>query len=102
MGRVISAGYLGRIIKDTTMLFCLASWILLAVCGCTVGSAILALTENSGVSHVGDRAITATWLGVLGVAALLLGLSVLVPLSPAVGLSLMVVLTAAALCSRAV
>jgi hypothetical protein len=67
-----------------------------------VGSAILALTQNSLFSHVGDRVITATWLGILGVAALLLGLSVMVPLSPAVGLSLIVVLTAAALCSRAV
>jgi len=74
------------------MIFCLASWIFLAVCGGAVGSAILALTQNSLFSHVGDRVVTATWLGILGAAALLLGLSVIVPLSPAVGLSLIVVL----------
>src|SRR5205807_10448140 len=84
------------------MLFCLASWIVMAVSGLAVGSAILELTPPSRFPHIGDRVITATWLGVLVTAALLLGMSVLVPLSPVTGLGLMLVLTAVAACNESV
>jgi hypothetical protein len=84
------------------MLFYLASWTLLIVFGAAVGSAWLAITKSSMFSHFGDRMITATWLGLLTIAAILLGLSVVLPLSPAVGLSLVVLLGTVALSAKSV
>jgi hypothetical protein len=78
------------------MLFFLASWFLLAVCGATLGSRLLGLTKSSIFSHFGDRMIVATWLGLLTGASILLGLSVVLPLSPAMGLGLLVILTTVA------
>jgi len=84
------------------MLFYLASWILLVVSGAAVGSAVLAITKSSIFSHFGDRIITATWLGLLTIGTILLGLSVVLPLSPAIGFGLMAILTTAALSAKAV
>jgi len=84
------------------MLFCLVSWILLAISGAAVGSAILAITRSSVFAHFGDRMITATWLGVLVLGSTLLGLSVILPLSPAVGFGLLAILTIVAVSSNAV
>jgi hypothetical protein len=84
------------------MLFYLASWTLLIVSGAAVGSALLNLAKSSIFSHFGDRMITATWLGLLTMAAILLGLSVALPLSPTVGLGLLISLAAIALGSKPV
>src|SRR5437016_2465923 len=84
------------------MLFCLVSWTMLLLCAVAVGSALLAVTGNLLFPHVGDRLITAIWLGLLTIAALLLGLSVVMPLSPASGLGLVLALTALAVCCKAV
>jgi hypothetical protein len=84
------------------MLFYLVSWALLITSGAAVGSALLAVAKSSIFSHFGDRMIAATWLGLLTMAAILLGLSVVLPLSPAVGLGLLVFLAAVALASRRV
>ena len=79
------------------MLFHLASWIVLVVSGAAVGFFILAITKSSAFTHFGDRVITAVWLGLLVMASLLLGLSVVTPLRLWVGLGVMTVLTAACL-----
>lgn len=78
------------------MIFYLASWALLIVSGAALGSALLGLTRSSIFSHFGDRMIVATWLGLLTLAAILLGLSVVLPLSPAVGFGLFLILSTVA------
>lgn len=83
------------------MLFYLVSWIILITSGAAVGSAILAIIKSSAFSHFGDRIITATWLGLLTIAAILLGLSVILPLSPGVGFGVLAVLTIVAVSSKA-
>ena len=84
------------------MLFHLASWLVLVVSGAAVGCFILAITKSSAFTHFGDRMITATWLGLLVMASLLLGLSVLMPLKLGVGLGLMAILTAGCLSMKGV
>ena len=84
------------------MLFCLISWILLAVCAAAIGSAVLAIAGENIFSNAGDRIIAAIWLGVLITAAILLGLSVELPLSPLVGFAVLALLTIAALSARQV
>ena len=84
------------------MLLTLASWILLVASAAAVGSAVLAITRSSFFLHFGDRMITATWLGLLIIAAILLGLSIGLPLSPGIGLSVMVVLAISAASAKAV
>jgi hypothetical protein len=84
------------------MLFYLVSWILLITSGAVVGSAILAIINSSAFTHFGDRIITATWLGLLTIAAILLGLSVVLPLSPIAGFCVLAVLTTVAMSSKAV
>jgi hypothetical protein len=78
------------------MLFNLASWILLLVFGAVIGSAILVVFKGSAFRHVGDHVISATWLGLLTMAAALLGLSVFIPLTPAISFGLLTILTAVA------
>ena len=70
------------------MLFHLACWIVLSALGAVIGDAILLIPKPSVFYHVGDRVIAATWLGLLAIASALLGLSVIVPLTPDIGLSL--------------
>lgn len=84
------------------MLFYLASWTLLIACGAATGSALLTMARSSIFPHFGDRMIAATWLGLLTVAAILLGLSVILPLSPAVGLGLLTLLAVVASSSKSV
>jgi hypothetical protein len=84
------------------MLFYLFSWVLLAVFGGVIGSAILAITKSSCFSHFGDRVITAIWLGLLTMATTLLAFSAILPLSPAISFSILAILATAATCSKAV
>jgi hypothetical protein len=84
------------------MLFYLASWIILLVCGAAVGNVVLVITKSSAFAHFGDRMITAAWLGLLTVASVFLGLSLVLPLSPVIGLGLLTAFTAGALSIRAV
>jgi hypothetical protein len=84
------------------MLFHLTSWILLLVFGAVIGSAVLGVFKSSVFCHVGDRVIAATWLGLLTIAASLLGLSAFVPLSPTVSFSLVTILTAVSLSIQSV
>jgi hypothetical protein len=83
------------------MLFYLTCWVLLTTSGAAIGNAILALTKSSGFPHSGDRLITAIWLGLLTIATMLLGLSTIVPLSPAIGFILIAILTAGAVSTSA-
>lgn len=84
------------------MLIYLICWTLLLGCGAAVGSAMLALPKSSTFARFGDHLIAATWLGLLTIAAVLLGLSVLTPLTPWVGFGVMIVFGGAAACTRAV
>jgi hypothetical protein len=84
------------------MLLYLVCWTFLVAAAAAVGSALLSLPEGSAFSHVGDRMIAATWLGLLIIAAVLLGLSVVVPLSPATGFCAIAVLAAIAASFRSV
>jgi hypothetical protein len=84
------------------MLLNLFSWILLAGSAAAVGSAVLAMTRSSFFLHFGDRVITAIWLGLLIIAATLLGLSTVLPLSPGAGFGLMAVLAVSSLSAEAV
>jgi hypothetical protein len=79
------------------MLFYLISWVLLLVSGAAVGCVILVVTKSSVFANFGDRMITATWLGLLTIASVLLGVSLVLPLSPAVGFGVAVLLTTGAL-----
>jgi hypothetical protein len=83
------------------MLFYLVCWILLATSGAAIGSAILSLTESSIFLHFGDRLITAIWLGLLTIATILLGLSTILPLSPAISFILIATLSAGAVSTAA-
>ena len=83
------------------MLFHLACWIVLSALGAVIGDAILLIPKPSVFYHVGDRVIAATWLGLLAIASALLGLSVIVPLTPDIG-ALVAVLAIAALSIRSV
>src|ERR1700730_18681879 len=84
------------------MLFYIISWGLLFVSGAVVGSVVLVITKSSVFTHFGDRMITATWLGTLTIASALLGVSLVLPLSPAVGFGVLAALTTGALFIKAV
>lgn len=84
------------------MVFLLVSWIFLAVCGALIGSAIFSAFKIPPFPHLGDRAIAATWLGVLAEASVLLGLSVFLPLTPGVGLGAVGLMAAISLAIPAV
>src|ERR1700676_1236617 len=68
------------------MRFYLACWAVLIALGCLIGDAVLVVARIQSFPHRGDRLITATWLGLLIIAASLLGISTVSPLSPFVGL----------------
>jgi hypothetical protein len=82
------------------MLFCLVSWILLTASAAIVGSAILAILKGPIFHHFGDRVITAIWLGLLIFATTLLGLSIILPVTPGISFGLVAALTAMAGCSK--
>src|SRR5271157_749148 len=84
------------------MLFHLAGWTLLSAFGAVIGSAILFISKEPVSCHVGDRAMVATWLGLLTLASALLGLSVITPLGPAAGFGLFAILAIVALSMRPV
>ena len=72
------------------------------MCGAALGLAFLTIPEKPIFPRLGDRMITATWLGLLTMAALLLGLSVVVPLSPTAGFGLVAIVTSAAASMKSV
>lgn len=75
------------------MMFDVLAWVLLLAVTYNIGSGALAL---AGVRPLrpGDRVVLAAWLGVVVLSAVLLGLSVITPLSPAVGIGAAAVLVA--------
>jgi len=84
------------------MLLYLICWTILIASGGAIGCAVLAIAEGASFIHFGDRVIAATWLGVLILGAALLGLSVIVPLSPFVGVGVIAVLAVVAFLFRSV
>src|SRR5580704_10519818 len=84
------------------MLLYLVCWTILVASGVAVGSVLLSIAGGSAFPRFGDRMIAAAWLGMLAIAAVLLGLSVLVPLSPAVGFGVIAILSAVSLSVKSV
>lgn len=82
------------------MLLNLVSWMLLTASGAMIGSAILTIAKCPDFRHFGDQFITATWLGLLSFATILLGLSIFLPLRPGIAFTLLTMLTALAACTR--
>lgn len=79
------------------MLLYLSCWMVLGISAASVGTAILCLTKSTVFPHLGDRIITAIWLGLLTIASALLALSIMVPLSSVIGFLLIAVITAVAI-----
>ncbi|NEO87950.1 MAG: hypothetical protein F6J87_27380 [Spirulina sp. SIO3F2] len=67
------------------MLFLLITWFLAGVSLWTIGTGLLYGLRLHCLERLGDRAIVATWLGALSLAALMLTISLVVPLSAGVG-----------------
>jgi hypothetical protein len=89
------------------MIFNLICWLVLAFSGASVGFWLLALVKDQAVvatddGHRGDRVIVAIWLGLLTIASALLAVSLIMPLTPAVGFAVFVVLTCCAFASPSV
>lgn len=68
------------------MLFYLVAWTFLFLVCLVIGTAVLRLTAADGYERESDRAILAVWLGLVLLAIALLGISLVLPLSPLVGL----------------
>jgi len=83
------------------MLYLIAVWlVLVGVCG-AVGIALLNLLQANCFVRSNDRLIVSLWLGLMVIAVGLLGLSVLLPLSPVVGAAVFVGAGATALLQTA-
>lgn len=67
------------------MLYLIAVWLVLGIVCSAVGIALLNLLNANCFARSSDRLIVGIWLSLLVFANVLLGLSVLLPLSPAVG-----------------
>lgn len=75
------------------MLSLLGAWAILLIVCCTIGTGIMNGLNAFSFERRGDRLLLAAWLGLVLLATGLLTISLLVPLSPLVGLGV-----AAALC----
>lgn len=76
------------------MLFHLASWTLLFALAAVIGNALASIFQATISNRVGDEAVATVWLGVLTMGSTLLALSVVLPLTPAIGFALLAVLAA--------
>ncbi len=79
------------------MLFLLIVWSLLLPIAFLLGAALLDWLQLNTLERLGDRLILATWLGVLTFSAALLAAVLLTPLTPLVGLAVLMVMLAIAL-----
>jgi hypothetical protein len=78
------------------MLYFIGVWtILLLICG-VIGTALLQ-TFRASIERLGDRFFLAIWLGLIVLSVALLATSIVLPLSPIVGLAIAVLLGSAAL-----
>lgn len=84
------------------MLYFIAVWILLLVACCIIGTALLHRLNANQFERIGDRCIAAIWLGIVVKAIVLLALSLLLPLSPWVGIGTVLGLCAPSLWLHAV
>ncbi|OUC12472.1 MAG: hypothetical protein B0A82_22235 [Alkalinema sp. CACIAM 70d] len=69
------------------MLYFMVTWFLLAIVCCTIGTGLLTDLNLQAFPKLSDRAIVATWLGVVLLSVTLLAISLLLPLTPWVGLA---------------
>ncbi|MBD2092209.1 hypothetical protein H6F67_20370 [Microcoleus sp. FACHB-1515] len=67
------------------MLYLIAVWLVLGTVCSAVGLALLNLLSANCFARISDRLVVAIWLSLLVSANVLLGLSTLLPLSPAIG-----------------
>ncbi|MBD2325662.1 hypothetical protein [Alkalinema sp. FACHB-956] len=70
------------------MLYFIVTWFLLAIVSCTIGIGLLTDLNIPAFPKEGDRAIVATWLGIVLLSATLLATSLVLPLTPWVGLAI--------------
>ena len=82
------------------MLFLMLAWTVLILACFAIGIAILNWVQGDCFERIGDRFIVAVWLGVIILAVSLLAASLVLPLSPLVGMVITVSLTAVALRSN--
>ncbi len=68
------------------MLYFIAVWTGLLIVCLTVGCGLLHWLRATALERPGDRAIAATWLGLVVLAISLLAISIGIPLSPLVGI----------------
>ncbi|MGB0564451.1 MAG: LIC_10190 family membrane protein, partial [Spirulinaceae cyanobacterium] len=78
------------------MLALLLGWCCLGLVTAAIGLGLLNVLKLQAVQRLGDRLIVSIWLGILLLAWLLFGLSLLLPLSPSVGLGVILILMATA------
>jgi hypothetical protein len=71
------------------MFYCIVIWTFLLIVCCTVGLGVLNLLQVNAFSRLGDRFIVAVWLGMIGLAVILLWVALVLPLA-GVGLAVMV------------
>ncbi|WP_448570451.1 LIC_10190 family membrane protein [Trichothermofontia sp.] len=84
------------------MLFYLVAWILLFFVCIVIGTAVLNLMAADCYDRPSDRAIISIWLGLVILAIALLGISLILPLSPIVGLGTVLLLVGFSLRWRSV
>lgn len=70
------------------MLFLIVTWLCLFSISLTIGLAVLNALQADRIERRGDRAILSAWLGIAILANSLLFVSLLLPLSPAVGIAI--------------
>lgn len=79
------------------MLFLMVAWVGLILTCWLIGVAILNQVKADGLDRIGDNFIIAVWLGVVILAVSLLAISIVLPLSPLVGVGVTFTMAAVAL-----
>jgi hypothetical protein len=74
------------------MAYFISVWIILLLVCVTIGTGILQRLGGSSIERWGDRVFLSIWLGLLLLSAFLLATSLVVPLSPLVGLAVALIL----------
>jgi hypothetical protein len=82
------------------MLYFILVWILLGIFCYILGTALLIGLDIENFERVGDRFIVAIWLGIVLFSAILLGVSVFIPLTPITAIGVAISLLGLSLVSR--
>jgi len=82
------------------MLYFIVAWTCLIMICCLIGTTLMNVLQADSFERVGDRTITAVWLGVVILANSLLATSLILPLSSSVGALICISLCALSLLSQ--